>query len=247
MGIDVNNRLVMVAGGGHFGTNAVKYAKGMQAKVAVCDQEINCKAGKLVDNVSSEGIEGALNIKPGSATLFLGDAVEQLVHLLEIEIPYCIVPSVPWHLAGKFLTKWLEKRRLTVENCPQVFMTIMKSIPKDLIVKTDKPTGVIITSYMPDGYSCKVPCEQPSDFCQSTGRTKMGPMHQILAKATKPNTTGSKVLVSRLIGEGVGCFLGSELYSFLLNLEALKPPFTLAIGTACECHGIINVFSVHPS
>jgi len=242
---DLRNKLVVVAGGGYFGTKAVRLAKDMGGRVVAIDSRVDCEASKFVDGiVEGEDLHGILNVRAGSATLFVFDAVEFLSRLMKATVPDYIAPSVPGHLAGKFVKNWLEREGLVVECGSKAMKDVIGGIPEGLIIHQDEGIGLIITSYMQEGGQCKVPCDQPLDRCQTTGRPKVGPMYRILTYATRDKVTLSKVLLSHNLRGEVGFFEGSELMSFLLDVERLKAPYSLAIGTACNCHGILNLFSI---
>jgi len=246
------NKLVLIAGGGYFGTKAVILAKDVNARVVVVDNKIDCEASEFVDEIIREtDVHKTSDVKAGSAALFVCDAVEFSVRLMMITSPDYIVPAMHGHFAGKLVKKWLECKGLEVKSKLCVVENVLKDIPQSLILHCDKEMGVIITSYMSKGKLCKVPCDQPMDICPTTGMPKIGPMHRILAYATHDKVTTSKILVGHTLwgrkGGEVGYFQGSELTSFLSETKLLKTPYSLAIGTACDCHGILNLFSVRPS
>jgi len=246
--VKLENRLIVVAGGGYFGTKAVKFAKEMGGRVVVVDSRIDCEASKFVDEIVEGGDPcQVLNVRAGSATLSVFDAVEFLSRLMKVTVPDYIAPAVPGHLAGKVVKSWLEREGLTVECGSEAMRDVISGIPEGLIVQKDEGMGVIITSYMQEGGQCKVPCDQPLDRCQTTGRPKSGPMYRILKNAARNKVTLSKVLFSHNLRGEVGFFKGSELMSFLTNIKRLKTPYSLAVGTACGCHGILNLFLVHTS
>lgn len=248
MVVKLENRLIVVAGGGYFGTKAVKFAKEMGGRVVVVDSRIDCEASKFVDEIVEGGDPcQVLNVRAGSATLSVFDAVEFLSRLMKVTVPDYIAPAVPGHLAGKVVKSWLEREGLTVECGSEAMRDVISGIPEGLIVQKDEGMGVIITSYMQEGGQCKVPCDQPLDRCQTTGRPKSGPMYRILKNAARNKVTLSKVLFSHNLRGEVGFFKGSELMSFLTNIKRLKTPYSLAVGTACGCHGILNLFLVHTS
>lgn len=245
---NLGNKLIVVAGGGYFGTKAAIFGKDVHARVVVVDNRVDCKASKFVDKTVEEmDTHRSLNTRPGSAILFVCDAVEFLVRLMKIAEPSFIVPAIPGNLAGRVVKGWLEKEGLIVESNPKALRNVSKDIPEGLIQDFNEEVGVISTSYMFKGRSCRVPCDQPSDFCPTTSRSKMGPMHQILSFATHKKLTASKVLVSHMLGEEAGCFRVSELTSFLSDIGRIKTPYSIAIGTACNCHGILNLFSIQSS
>lgn len=247
-----DDKLVLIAGGGHFGTKAVILAKDVHAKVVVVDNKIDCEASKFVDKIiKGRYIHKISDVKADSAALFVSDAVEFVVRLMMIKSPDYIVPAMQGHFAGKLVKKWLECEGLEVKSTLSVVENVLKGVPQSLILNCDKEMGVIITSYMSKGKLCKVPCDQPMDICPTTGIPKMGPMHRLLACVTHDKVTTSKILVGRTLwgrkGGEVGYFQGSALTTFLSDIKRLKTPYTLAIGTACDCHGILNFFSVRSS
>lgn len=131
-----------------------------------------------------------------------------------------------------------------MKSNPKALRNVGKDVPESLIQDFNEGMGVISASYMFKEKSCKVPCDQPSNFCPTTGRPKMGPMHQILTFATHNKSTASKVLISRMLGKEAGCFRGPGLTSFLSDAKRIKTPYSITIGTACSCHGILNLFSI---
>ncbi|UCG66422.1 MAG: hypothetical protein JSW12_05185 [Deltaproteobacteria bacterium] len=245
------NKVVLIAGGGYFGSQAVIISKDVNAKVVVIDNKIDCEASVFIDEIIREtNVQKTSDVKAGAAALFVCDAVEFTVRLMMMASPDYIVPAMQGHFAGKLVKKWLECEGLEVRSTSNVLENVLKDIPQSLILHCDKEMGVIITSYMSKGNLCEVPCDQPIDICPSTGIAKMGPMHHILAYATHDKVTLSKILVGHTLwgrkGGEVGYFQGSALMSFLSDTKQLKTPYSLAVGTACDCHGILNLFYVSP-
>jgi hypothetical protein len=237
--------LVVVAGGGFFGTKAVRFAKEAGNRVIVVDNVAECDARRYVVEVLGGGqIDEAVMVKAGSAVLVISDAVEFLSNLMEVAVPDCIVPSVPGHLAGKLIKHWLERRGFVVKYGSKALSKIKREIPRGLVIYQDEGKGLLITSYMPTGGLCRVPCNQPVDICPTSGRRKAGTMSDILTKATRGKVTISKILASHNLKGEVGYFEGGGLASFLSDCSGIEPPFDIAIGTACGCHGILNLFTV---
>jgi hypothetical protein len=244
--MELRNKLIVIAGGGYFGSKAVRFAKEKGGRVVVIDNKIDCKAKKMVDEVVKGGDPSqVLSVEAGIAKLFVYDAVEFLCSLLKITVPDYIAPAMPGHLAAKVVKNWLEGEGLVVECKSGALLDIAASISKDLIVQKNEDMGVIITSYMREGGQCKVPCNQPQDRCQTTSRPKKGPMYRIMRNAIRNKVAISKVLISYNLKGEVGFFKGSELISFLSEVKRLKTPYHLAIGTACGCHSILNLFLVY--
>lgn len=240
--IPLEGRLMVIAGGGHFGARAAKYAKESGARVAIVDLDPHCAAADYADRTLAAYENGALETG-GSAVLFVQDAVGFLLDLLRLTTPDYIVPAVPGHLAGWAVERWLKSKGLCVSPSGAV-RRVASAMPQGTILYTDDESGVIVMSYMPQGLICRVPCQQPGDRCPTTGRVKAGPMHRLLSEAAKRNADLSRVFVSRLVGPEAGCFTGEELAFLISDLGHLSPPYTLAVGTSCECHGILNLFSV---
>lgn len=243
-GIPLEGRLVVVAGGGHFGAQAARYAKGSRARVMIADTDPHCAAADNADRTLHDLENGSIEIGCGLAVLIVQDAVELMLSLLRLKTPDYIVPAVPGHYAGWVVERWLKSNGLQASPAPKATRKIATAMPKGTVLLVDESRGVVIVSYMPEGLNCKVPCQQPGDRCPTTGRVKAGSMHSLLAKAAEGNVDLSRVLVSRLLGPEAGCFSGDELTSIIADAERLKPPYTLAVGTSCDCHGILNLFSV---
>lgn len=242
--IPLEGRLVVVAGGGHFGAQAARYAKESRARVMIVDTDPHCAAADHADRSLHALEKGALEIGSGSAVLIVQDAVDLMLSLLRLKTPDYIVPAVPGHYAGWVVERWLKSNGLQTSAASKATRKIATAMPRGTILHMEEGRGVVIVSHMPEGLNCKVPCQQPSDRCPTTGRTKAGPMHSLLAKAAEGNVNLTRVLVSRLLGPEAGCFRGAELASIIADAGRLKPPYTLAVGTSCECHGILNLFSV---
>jgi hypothetical protein len=48
------------------------------------------------------------------------------------------------------------------------------------------------------------------------------------------------IFKSTLIDRGIGALDGNEVYSELVKLSKDLENYTLCVGTACNCHGIIT-------
>jgi hypothetical protein len=66
-------------------------------------------------------------------------------------------------------------------------------------------------------------------------------MDKLLEFSVYNLTDATAILRSRQLKGGLGAIDGKELHSLLKRLENLHKPYTLAIGTACDCHGILNL------
>ncbi|MEM3077927.1 MAG: hypothetical protein QXR38_00300 [Nitrososphaerales archaeon] len=241
----LKDKLIVIAGGGYFGTEALISAKESLAKIILLDGFANCKASEFADEII-EGIDldKAMDVKANSAKFFICDAVKFLTDFLKKVTPDYIVPAIPGNLTGKLVMRWLEDKGFKIKVESELVREVLDDIPKSMINHYDEDSGTIIASYMPKGSLCKIPCDQPLEFCPTTGKPKAGPMYKVLEHATWGKVKTSKIIPSHKLQRNVGCFIGEELSSFLSYIDQIERPYSVAIGTACACHGILNIFSV---
>jgi hypothetical protein len=84
----------------------------------------------------------------------------------------------------------------------------------------------------------------PKDFCAVTGRPKLASMDKLLGFSVHNHADVAMIFTSKQLRGGLGAINGKELVSLLKRLETNQKPFTLAIGTACDCHGVLNLAEV---
>ena len=121
---------------------------------------------------------------------------------------------------------------------------MLENIPKSLVSFVDEDSAVIVVSYMPSNMRCRDDCMPPKDFCAVTGRPKLASMDKLLAFSVHNLADVSMIFTSIQLTGGLGAINGKELVSLLKRLETNQKPFTLAIGTACDCHGVLNLAEV---
>lgn len=236
----LKNKLGFVMGGGNFGTRALKYLKAKRYKVLVADVNPDCMAKSEVD-VEAAGLDVKDSLVDGQAAFLVGDAVELLLTLLETKVPDLVVTAIPGNAAAKVVESWLSKRSCKLEPYRTVIPRVLENIPKSLVSFVDEDSAVIVVSYMPSHMRCRENCMPPKDFCPSTGRPKLTSMDKLLKFSVYNLTDTSTILRSRQLTGGLGAIDGKELHSLLKRLDNLNKPYTLAIGTACDCHGILNL------
>ncbi len=239
----LKDKLVFVMGGGNFGTKALKYLKAEDAKVLVADVNPDCMAKSEV-TVQAAGLDVADSLVDGQAAFLVGDAVELFLSLLETKVPDLVVTAIPGNAAAKVVESWLSKRGYELEPYRTVIPRVLENIPKSLVSFVDEDSAVIVVSYMPSHMRCRENCMPPKDFCASTGRPKLTSMDKILQFSVYNLTDASTILRSRQLTGGLGAIDGKELHSLLKRLDNLHKPYTLAIGNACDCHGILNLTKV---
>jgi len=236
----LKGKLAFVMGGGKFGTNALQHLTAEKCKVLVADINPNCTAKSKVA-VQADGLDAADSLADGQAALIVGDAVELLLALLEIAVPDLVVTAIPGNAVAKVVARWFLKRGCRLEPYRSVVPKVLENIPASLVSFVDQDSAVVVVSYMPSHMRCRENCMPPKDFCAVTGRPKLASMDTLLNFSVYNHTDASTILRSRQLKGGLGAIDGKELYSLLKQLETLRKPFTLAVGTACDCHGILNL------
>jgi hypothetical protein len=121
---------------------------------------------------------------------------------------------------------------------------VLNNIPKSLVSFVDQDSAVIVVSYMFSHMQCRENYMPPKDFCALTGRPKLVSMDNLLKFSVSNQTDASQILRSGQLKGGLGAIAGKELHSLLKRLEILHKPATLVIGTACDCHDILNLTKV---
>ena len=238
------DKFAYVMGGGKFGTEALKYLKANGAKVLVADLNPSCKA-KSETEIKSVIVNVRNSLKNGQAAFLVGDAVEHLLDILEFDVPDLVVTAIPSNAVAKVVATWLYKAGYKLEPYQDIIQKVLSNIPESLVSFVNKENAVIVVSYMPPNMQCRENCMPPKDFCASTGRPKLASMDKLLDFSIYGLTNMSGILKSEQLTGGLGAIKGSQLFSFLTKIEKHEQEsFSLAIGTACDCHGIINIFKV---
>lgn len=239
----VRNKLVFVMGGGRFGKKALTFLKGKGAKVLVVDKNPECKASSEVDILAVD-LSVLVSLRPEQAAFLVGDAVDLLVSILETNIPDLVVTAIPGNAIAKVVELWFARRGIKLEPYTKIIPKVLENIPKSLVSFVDETSGVIVVSYMPSNKRCRENCVPPRRFCASTGRPKLTSMSKLLKFSVFKHTDFSGILCSKQLTGGLGAIDGKELHSILRQLETFHKPYTLSIGTVCECHGILNLGKV---
>jgi hypothetical protein len=240
------DKFAFVMGGGKFGSHALKYLKDNGAKVLVVDIDSNCEAVSNVDIIGKD-LNIIKNLLPGKSAFLKGDAIEFLASILETIIPEFIVTAIPGNALARVITVWLAKRKIELMPYSNIVQKVLRNIAPSLVLFFDEPQGIIVVSYMPYNMKCKENCMPPENVCALTGRPKFASVSKILEFSVFEATTISGILISRQLTAGLGAISGNELFKLLKRLNKLHESNTLAIGVACNCHGILNIYNVTKS
>jgi hypothetical protein len=229
---------VVIVGGGRWGTKGAVIAKEAGARTVIIDSNQECLSSKIADRIlTDKEIRGG---KIEETSLVIGDLTDVLVNILKYEHPQWIVPAIPGGTLGKLMEKWLVIKSLKVTENKSLIKNALTLLPKQVVLYT-KPDN-IITSYMPKGMRCQVPCQQP-EMCPVTGYKKPAPMYELLELALTKVVSYFKIFVAQDIG-GVGTISGPEVQEWLEYVEGLATPYSLAVGISCRCHANTTLFDV---
>ena len=230
--------LVVCLGGGYFGTKAARLGRECNARTLIIDTNPACAAREIADVVLTE----PETIKAGQVSLIVGDAMEILFSILEGEVPQWIIPAVPGHSLGKFINSWLRAKGLKVASGGDLLTEVLAGLPRRLVLSADENSGIIISSYMAKELRCDTDCSQPR-ICPVTKHKKPAPMYELLEFSVSEAVDYYKIFVSHQF-DGAGGVAGAEVKKTLKYLASLTPPYSLAIGVSCRCHGILSLLKV---
>jgi hypothetical protein len=241
----VDRHFVFIAGGGKYGSGALKwFLKKRGCKVVVCDEDESCQASNLVEAVVrlEEPREFA---KIKKSTLLVGNVVDALARFFSREIvPEIIIPCVPLHLAAKVLTVYLVRKGLKVKPC---FESLRLAFQKAQLVgveyRLNQDYALAVASKMPFDMQCVSGCNQPQ-VCPVTKKKLLKPMYDLTAETLSyGNVDCVKVLRSHLLAPNIGGFHGEELKQ-TLDLCIKNEPCTIGLATSCSCHAVMNIVRI---
>jgi hypothetical protein len=223
--------LALVLGGGKFGTAALKALVRRCRRVVVVDKDPNCPASKALRMVCSDPSRCEVG-----ARLVLGDAVAYAAEIMRRgKIPEIIIPAIPGNSMAMLFMRWLSGTGFSVAPDPESFEKASARVPKDVVLLEDKNSGTLVLSHA-KGFACNPWCDEP-EFCPVTGK-KIMPIYSILKNIGF--CAHRSIFRSTLIDRGVGAVDGNGVYSELMRLPRDMENFTLCVGTACNCHGIVT-------
>jgi hypothetical protein len=229
---------LVCVGGGHWGAKGAMIAKQAGARAVVIDLNQSCLASKVADAILAEKEIRETRIE--GTVLVIGEVTDVLANILRYENPRWIVPAIPGGIAGKLTEKWVAIKRLKITKSKFLVKRALAGLPEKLVLS--RGPGTIISSYMPKGMWCKIPCSQPK-ICPVTGRKKSAPMYELLEFSLSETVDYCKIFVSQDLG-GVGAVSGPEVKGWLEHLEGLKAPYSLAVAISCGCHANTALFEV---
>ncbi|TDA39280.1 MAG: hypothetical protein DSO08_02475 [Candidatus Methanomethylicota archaeon] len=221
----------LVLGGGKFGTLAFKALVRRCRRVVVVDKDPNCLASKALRMVCSDPSKCEIG-----ARLVLGDAAAYAAEIMRRgKIPEIIIPAIPGNSMAMLFARWLSEMGFSVAPDPELFERASVEVPKDVVLLEDKKFGTMVLSNA-KGFTCNPRCDGP-EICPVTGE-KITPIYPILTNIGFCDHRS--IFGSTLIDRGVGAVDGNEVYSEIMRLPRDRENYTLCVGTACNCHGIVT-------
>jgi len=215
----MNDKTVLVIGGGKYGTNACRYFKEQMARVILVDNNPECQARQFV-------LDEDFLVK---------DAKDAWDLALSIK-PDFTVPTHPGHTLGKWVGEYLH-----LAPFPDVLHSVLKRLPQSLVIRSNEMNAELVLSYMGNGKVCPEDCLPCPDRCTLTGEPRPAPLYKLLDYAVFDLFDCGKIIAAEQLAAGIGAIRTTEFLEFVEEIEDKKPE-TLAVGTACRCHGILSLF-----
>lgn len=215
----MSGKTALVIGGGNYGAKACRFFKKQKARVILVDNDPECKA----------------KVFAAKEDFFLKDAKNAWDLVLKLK-PDFIVPTHPGHTCGKWIREYFHLKPL-----PDSLPNVMRRLPQSLFLGCDEPNARLIFSYMTKGKLCHEDCPHLTNKCSLMGEPRPAPLYRLLEYAVFGLFDCGKIFASEQMAPGVGAIKASEFLAFMKEVE-IKKPKTLAVGTACLCHGVLNLF-----
>jgi hypothetical protein len=211
-----------IIGGGHFGQRA---AHSIRRKSA--DSEI-----LLIDQQSEVCSQMT---RKGFRTVCMEGVRYLETRLAADNRPDWIIPAIPVHVAYEWIRSQLLGRfRLKPIIIPKQLKAIL---PNPIQAKS----GQLYVSNA--DFICPEDCSEPDEICTYTGQPRPRTLNDYL-KNLHYQDLRSVVVYSHQLLPGVGGYTPEALYDALAEIETL--PDQIMLGTACRCHGVIDVFQLSP-
>lgn len=217
---DLSGKTALVIGGGKFGAKACAYFAEQRARVLLADINPDCAARRLVAS-------GDYLKQDAAGAWEMASALE----------PEFIVPACPGHACGTWIS-----RRFGFKPMPGAMAAVAARLPRAWLVWIEEATATMAFSYMTGGKICDENCPHAGSVCHVTGEPRPTSMSVLLEYALFGEVVLAGILVSEQMAPGVGAVRRESLRALLKTIAAKKPS-TLAVGTACLCHGALTLLT----
>jgi hypothetical protein len=149
-------------------------------------------------------------------------------HLSPENKPDWIIPALPIHLAAEWCLLRLGPEQLVRIPLPPAMEA---QLPNPL----RGADGNLYVSHA--DFTCPDDCAEPADVCTVTQKARERNMFEILRDIRMPPFQ-PLVIRSHQLGPGIGGYRPEQLFDLLSQVEQAKG--SLAVCTACRCHGVIT-------
>ncbi len=163
---------------------------------------------------------------------------------------------------NKFKNQIIEqlKQQFIGQNVSEFQNIITNELPKDIILESNSDEGVILLSWAHLDEVCPSNCVGPPNYCPNFQRRKNNTITDMIKGImySKNNEQQGWFIESHQAQPGLGIILGDELIKMInsimkfleenikLKIEKEKREKPFFIATTCNCHGILNIFSILP-
>jgi len=215
----IRNKTTLVIGGGRFGAKACRFFRDQKARIILVDSDPACAAREFVTGND----------------FIRRDARAAWDLALQLK-PDFIAPTMPAHTCAGWIRDYFR-----LKPFPDLTGKVTDRIPKSVFLRGDESDARMVLSYMSGGKLCPENCPHLSGNCDLTGEPRPAPMFKMLEYAVFGLFDRCRIFESVQMAPGVGAIDGREFRQFMNDMERQKPG-TVAVGTACLCHGVLNMF-----
>ncbi len=244
---------VIIAGGGQFGTRAADYFESKGIRPLLVDQDAKCQAAKrhnaIINPKNLIKELGRETHDPVVVNAEIIDFIRKFNDLIGPK-PCFLVPAVPIHLMGKLFSEWSEPFSSYFEGSTRAIDEILQCLEESdprYWVQCNPSVGIAFTSFAPAGKTCPASCKGQLDYCHHRGETTREPLYSLLRGCQNrlPPNAQAWIFESIQLAPGVGGIPWGEIkkfFAWMSGLNANNLPQRVIVGTACNCHGVINEF-----
>ncbi len=252
---------IIVIGGGKFGKKALEFGIKNESQSLLIDINPNCIASELVNEkfTKQEELLSKINEINPKDVFFLIHENPDLESLINAFNPDYIIPVLPIHLMASIISFKFNKLGILLVADKILSKIFVETANSNLILNYNSEKGIVLLSYAKAGEVCPDKCLGPLNYCPNFKREKPITITQHV-KEILSNINGMEneiklinhynyIIESEQLKSGLGGLNGNEVKTILddinNNIEVFKNKiYTISIATTCNCHGIINFFTI---
>ena len=244
---------VVIAGGGSFAMQAASYFEKKGLVPIFIDPDENCMASEHAMNIPLVGLVNG--IQDSQEPIHVHASIEKAFHsvILLDPPPVYLVPAAPVNVMAKIFVAFLLEKKIRYLQSSEMLSLILDCAREedDYTLALNEAEGIGTISYAPEGKICPPNCPGTIDHCpHKGGKVRRKPLFANLRACANKTNNGLIIWIfeSRQLAPGVGGIPWEELVKFNSYLEELKEKkeskLNLVVGTACNCHGVLNGFTI---